>query len=122
MAKVGDLWVVRGRRLEGLRWKSKGKPPGKGLECQHEELDCGWRAVGSHGTFLRRREAGPIGGRWLGMGQPMEGKLVLPGACAPDFLSFCLKQETRRGPRSPLPAFQSWLGLTIPSPGIWALF
>lgn len=84
-----------------MRWKSKGKPPGKGLECQHEELDCGWQAVGNHGAFLSRREAGPTGGWWLGMGQTMEGKLVFPGACAPGFLSFCLKQEARRGSQVP---------------------
>lgn len=45
----------------------------KGPEGQHEELDCGWGAEGSHGKSLSRRETGPIEDWLLGTGQTVEG-------------------------------------------------
>lgn len=74
---------------------------------------------GSHGEFLSGREARPTESCLLGTGHTMEGKSVLLGGFTRDFWSFW---QLRRDPRSPRAASQSWLGLTIPSPGIGAFF
>ena len=81
-AQVRTLWVDRAWRLEEMRSKSRIRPTGQGLTCQHEDLDCGWQAVGGHGKFLSRREAGPIESQLLGTGQTIERKSVSPGGSA----------------------------------------
>lgn len=82
VAQVRALWVDRAWRLEEMRWKSRCRPTRKGLTRRHEDSDCDWQEVGSHGKFLSRREAGPIESWLLGTGQTMEGKSVPLGGYA----------------------------------------
>ena len=98
MAEAGGLWVVRERRLEEMKWKSK-RRLGRVSSVSLKSQASGWQAVGSRGMFSSRREAGPSGGWLLGTGQTMEEKSVSRGAYARD--CFRLRQEARRGSQVP---------------------